>query len=96
MNTITSRLEQLTKRVLRISEQGKMLKEALQLEKERGDQLEKLVRLREAEIKELQEQNELIKVAGTIAGGVDANHSTKGKISELVREIDKCIALLNG
>jgi hypothetical protein len=44
---------------------------------------------------ELSQKNEQLKVATRILSGVDENREAKQKINKLVREIDKCIALLN-
>ncbi len=45
-------------------------------------------------IKDLEEKLKVLKVAKTLESGKDT-YQTKVKINELVREIDKCIALLN-
>jgi len=45
---------------------------------------------------ELQRKNEMLRVAGSLTGEQEGDSGqAKQKISELVREIDKCIALLN-
>ena len=43
--------------------------------------------------KELKYNN--LKLAKTIASADDSNHDAKIKVNRIVREIDKCIALLN-
>ena len=45
-------------------------------------------------IKDLEEKLKVLKVVKTLESGKDT-YQTKVKINELVREIDKCIALLN-
>ena len=45
-------------------------------------------------IKELEDKLKTLKVVKTLKSGNDT-YQTKVKINELVREIDKCIALLN-
>jgi len=45
------------------------------------------------QIEELEEKSQLLKLSKTISG--EKNSDVKLKINELVREIDKCIALLN-
>jgi hypothetical protein len=45
-------------------------------------------------INKLEEKIKVLKIAGTFEGREDS-YQTKLKINELVREIDKCIALLN-
>lgn len=44
---------------------------------------------------ELSQKNEQLKIATQILSGKDENREAKQKINRLVREIDKCIALLN-
>ena len=43
----------------------------------------------------LSQKNEQLKIATHLLSGVDENREAKQKINILVREIDKCIALLN-
>jgi predicted nucleic acid-binding Zn-ribbon protein len=50
---------------------------------------------RETEMKELGKKYELIKISGALLGDGENAHEAKKKITELVREIDNCIALLN-
>ena len=44
---------------------------------------------------EMSHKNEQLRIATHLLSGVDENRETKQKIDKLVREIDKCIALLN-
>jgi predicted nucleic acid-binding Zn-ribbon protein len=50
---------------------------------------------RETEMKELEKKYERVKLAGALAGDGENAIEAKKKITELVREIDNCIALLN-
>ncbi len=50
---------------------------------------------RENKIKELEIKNERIKLAGALLGEGENATEAKKKITELVREIDRCVALLN-
>jgi regulator of replication initiation timing len=43
----------------------------------------------------LSQRNEQLKIATHLLSGVDENREAKQKINKLVREIDRCIALLN-
>jgi len=47
------------------------------------------------ELKELQEKYNLLKMAKTVSANVKDVNDTKNKINRIVREVDKCIALLN-
>jgi len=50
---------------------------------------------REARIKELEIKYERTKLAGALLGEGENGTEAKRKITDLVREIDKCVALLN-
>lgn len=49
----------------------------------------------ELEKSDLSHKNEQMKIATHILSGSDENREAKQKINRLIREIDKCIALLN-
>ncbi|MBI1267785.1 MAG: hypothetical protein GC193_10195 [Cryomorphaceae bacterium] len=49
---------------------------------------------KEREIEALEESNKTLKIAKTLTG-TEEHSDAKQKINELVREIDKCIALLH-
>ncbi len=66
--------------------------ENLKTEKEA---LKTVLRDRDTEMKELEKKYERVKLAGALAGDGENATSAKKKITELVREIDNCIALLN-
>jgi hypothetical protein len=51
--------------------------------------------LKEIELKELNEKYENLKLARLLVNGSEDVHSAKLKVNKIVREIDKCIALLN-
>jgi predicted nucleic acid-binding Zn-ribbon protein len=50
---------------------------------------------RETEMKELEKKYERVKLSGALLGDGENATEAKKKITELVREIDNCIALLN-
>ncbi len=56
-----------------------------------------MIRLQESndKIKELEVKYERIKLSGALIGGGENAIEAKKKITELVREIDRCVALLN-
>ena len=57
--------------------------------------LEKIVREKETKISELETKNERIKLTGALLGEGENAAEAKKKITELAREIDRCVALLN-
>ena len=62
---------------------------------EANNLMEKTIAEQQAEIKQLHEQIEMLKMAKSLAVADGKNTDAKLKINELVREIDKCISLLN-
>ena len=50
---------------------------------------------RDAKIKELEIKYERVKLSGALLGEGENAFEAKKKITELVREIDRCVALLN-
>jgi hypothetical protein len=57
-------------------------------------ELLKIIESQETSIKSLEEKNKILKFTKVLEKGKDKT-DTKLKINELVREIDKCLALLN-
>jgi chromosome segregation ATPase len=57
--------------------------------------LRTVIQEREARIKELEIKYERIKLSGALLGEGENATEARKKITELVREIDKCVALLN-
>lgn len=62
---------------------------------EEKNNLLKLLKERELEIEQLKEENTKLKLAKSISSNDEESQEAKSKINKLVREIDKCIALLN-
>jgi predicted nucleic acid-binding Zn-ribbon protein len=57
--------------------------------------LKTAIQEREARIKELEIKYERIKLSGALSGEGENALEARKNITELVREIDKCVALLN-
>lgn len=93
-------MQELIKQLL---EKTKMLVEKYQQQVNKNNELEiQLAELRlklkqqNEIIKDLEERNKILKLAKSLNGYTDENISgIKLKINELVKEIDKCVALLN-
>jgi predicted nucleic acid-binding Zn-ribbon protein len=60
-----------------------------------NETLKTVIQEREARIKELEIKYERIKLSGALLGEGENGAEARKKITELVREIDKCVALLN-
>jgi len=59
------------------------------------EELHNLISLKENEFKDLMSKYEQLKLARLLVTGSEDVHSAKLKVNKIVREIDKCIALLN-
>jgi chromosome segregation ATPase len=57
--------------------------------------LQTMLTERETEMKELEKKYERVKLTGALLGEGENANEAKRKITELVREIDNCIALLD-
>ena len=71
------------------------LKEELKTSNQKVDVLSKQLDEHNQTIQQLNEKNKVLKLSSSIKGEQGDNKAAKQKINELVREIDKCIALLN-
>lgn len=60
-----------------------------------NERLKATLQERETEMKELEKKYDRVKLTGAILGDGENAIEAKRKINELVREIDRCIALLN-
>jgi predicted nucleic acid-binding Zn-ribbon protein len=63
--------------------------------KSRNEVLKGMLQEREEKMKELEIKYERIKLTGALLGEGENAYEAKKKITELVREIDRCVALLN-
>ncbi len=63
--------------------------------KNANEALERRLNERETMIKELEIKYERIKLSGALLGDGENGVEARRKITELVREIDRCVALLN-
>ncbi|MGD0756536.1 MAG: hypothetical protein ABR927_15905 [Bacteroidales bacterium] len=63
--------------------------------KSRNEVLKGMLQEREERMKELEIKYERIKLTGALLGEGENAYEAKKKITELVREIDRCVALLN-
>jgi predicted nucleic acid-binding Zn-ribbon protein len=63
--------------------------------KNRNAELEAMIQDREVKLKDLEIKHERIKISGALLGESENASEAKKKITELVREIDRCVTLLN-
>lgn len=66
---------------------GRLKEECASLQEQLGD--------KDLKIRELGEQNQKLSLVSGISAGGSQSHEARVQINRIVREIDKCIALLN-
>jgi hypothetical protein len=89
------RLEIIKKKVEALLEENNRLSAELVAKSSRINELESTVELQKNTLSELTEQNKIIKLAKNFPKTGADGFDMKIKINELVREIDRCIDLLN-
>lgn len=60
-----------------------------------NERLKGMILENEGKIKELEKKYDRVKLSGALLGGGENAVEAKRKINELVREIDRCVALIN-
>lgn len=96
MQDVIDKIQQLENRSSKVITYCKKLEEQYQGISTEKQKLESIIAQQEQQIKTLEEKNKVVKLAGKISGQTDDKASEiKLKINELVREIDKCIGMLN-
>ncbi|MCK4343811.1 MAG: hypothetical protein KAX05_00880 [Bacteroidales bacterium] len=78
--------------IISLYEKNKNQKERLQSEK---NELSEQLKIKEKEIEKLRNKYETLKIVKTVLASSEDAHDAKIKVNRIVREIDKCIALLN-
>ncbi len=92
MKAIVDGLEVKIKKLISLYNKAKQEQEAVVNKNEKLKN--KLAEMQEI-INELEKKNKLIKMSKVVSSSKQDNKETKQKINEYVREIDKCIGLLN-
>lgn len=95
MDNLSVLLHQLEENVRKLTEQNNSLKQEITQLNLKKDELEERISGAVVRIAELEDKNLKLKVANSIGAENGKNTDAKLKINELVREIDKCVALLN-
>ncbi len=79
---------------LLMSNNSSLKEQKIQLET-KVSELKNTLEQQKAEIENFNEKVKMLKMAKSLGGDSEKNTEMKLKINELVREIDKCISLLN-
>ena len=63
--------------------------------KEQNEELQQMVQQKQSQIKDLEEKNQKLSLVKSIMADSEDAKDARIRINRIVREIDKCIALLN-
>lgn len=85
---LNRKLDELIERFRMVSEENAGLRSAY-------NELRRVLDEKDEKIRELENRNERIKLSGALLGEGESAVEAKRKLNELVREIDRCVALLN-
>lgn len=88
LNDLKANLQQMFQSFIKLETEKQMLEEKI------VGLNDKIYTLRQEKF-ELVQKLEKLKLANLILSGSDENREAKNRINKMVREIDKCIALLN-
>ena len=94
-NLLHQRLVKIRESVEAISLENKQLRGNNENLTQQIAELQKTIELQKNALYELKEENKMIKLAKEMSSTNADVHDVKIKINELVRDIDKCIDLLN-
>ena len=85
----------ISQKVERLLEENSRLQAGLEEADTRVQDMEKTIEVQKNTIAELSERNKMIKLAKNLSLSGSDSFDIKIKINEMVREIDRCIDLLN-
>ena len=87
--------EQLQFRIRQLIEMYEKEKSANEMLSREKTDIQEQVRLKQDKLKDLEEKYNKLKISKAIIASSENVHDAKLKVNRMVREIDKCIALLN-
>lgn len=94
METLKDRLLALQEQVVRLTGDHKALKQEAATATKEAHDLQRKCETLTARVSELERENEVLRKARPTPSG-PAGTGTKERIDELVKEIDRCMALIN-
>ena len=88
INGLAGRVKQLAKTQSELSVENTKLKS-------RNAELEQMITEQKNVLSRLEEENKVVKIAKAVTEDDEDRKEQRKRLNELVREVDKCIALLN-
>lgn len=95
MENLDTYITGLTGRVERLAKTQSQLRDENSKLKARNEELEQVVTDQKNVLSKLEEENKVVKIAKAVTEDDEDRKEQRKRLNELVREIDKCIALLN-
>jgi DNA-binding protein H-NS len=96
MTTVHSdSFDKLQSRILQLIEMYEKQKSAKELLSMQQSEMQEQIRQEQERVKNLEEKYNKLKISKALIASSDDVHDAKLKVNRMVREIDKCIALLN-
>jgi phage shock protein A len=95
MSVIAKKLDQVLDRTQKLVDLSKALQEHNDLLNLENEHMKVALETNDNKRKELEEKLRVLKMAKSLEGSNEKTLDIKQKINEFVREIDKCIVLLN-
>ncbi len=95
MSVVAGKLDQVLERTHKLIERSKALQDENGLLNLENQSVKVALEASENKRKELEENLRVLKLAKSLGGTSEKTLDIKQKINEFVREIDKCIVLLN-
>jgi len=93
-NEISDLVNEIEKKIRRLIAEKNTVSLNNSLLEKKNEELQRKIEEKELIIKQLKENNNYIRISQSVKQS-EGNTDVKNKIDELVREIDKCIGLLN-
>lgn len=93
--SIADRLQRIKRQLVLLMERDQELEKQIETLKEENRKLKNLAEVQKNTIKDVEEKNKISKLAGVIVTDEAEGKVLKNKINEYLRDIDKCIKLLN-
>lgn len=95
MENLDTYITGLAGRVERLAKTQAQLRDENSKLKARNEELEQVVTDQKNVLSKLEEENKVVKIAKAVTEDDEDRKEQRKRLNELVREIDKCIALLN-
>ena len=95
MSDIKSLVSSIEKKAEKLIDLHRHSSKELSALKQNNNELKQTIEQQKQTIKELEEKQKILKLSKSISGNNENTQDLKLKINELIREVDKCTALLN-